>query len=287
MKGLSRRLGRLLLLLLAGVALFLALGFWTATRDPVVVRMAAELPGLPPGEPLRLVLMSDTHAGSWDTPVSRLRRVVAQVNALEPDLVLLAGDYFAVHLVGQPPDTALGRMLAPLADLSAPLGVYAVQGNHDNQWTVRLLGRQGKPRLLVNRWADAGPLVIAGLDSASHSPDVNATLGGIPADRPVLLLLHEPEHLKWIRRPGQPRHILALAGHTHGGQVWFGRLGSPMEWHQGTFPCRRGACRVNGWDVIVTSGIGTSTLPVRIGVRPEIVELTLYSSTGRKSGTER
>ncbi len=282
-----RRLGQLVLLLLAGLCLLLALGFWTATRDPEVVRLSAELPGLPEGPPLRIVLLSDTHGGSWDMPTSRLNRVVAQVNALEPDLVLLAGDYFASHLVGQPPGTELRRALLPLADLRARLGVVAVRGNHDNDWTIRFMAAHGAPRLLLNQSVDVGPLVIAGLDSAVLGADMAKALAGIPADRPVLLLMHEPEQLLWRPRDQGPRHVLALAGHTHGGQVHVPLLGGPMEWHHGPYPCRRGACRLNGWDVIVTSGVGTSTLPVRIGVRPEVVELTLYPSTGRKSGTDR
>lgn len=287
MKPLLRGLGRLLLLLLAALLLLLALGFWSATRDPQVVRLEATLEGLPPGAPIRVVLLSDTHAGGWDMPASRLARIVGQVNALEADLVLLAGDYFALHRIGQPPDDRLPEALRPLAGLHARLGVFAVPGNHDGPATTRLLKAQASPRLLVNRWAEAGPLVVAGLDSAMHAPDLAATLAGIAPDRAVLLLLHEPEHLLWLKRPEVPRHLLAIAGHTHGGQAWVPGLGSPMEWIEAPFPCRRGRCRVNGWDVIVTSGIGTSTLPLRFGVRPEVVELTLYPSTGRKSGTER
>lgn len=282
-----RRLGQLVLLLLAGLCLFIGAGFWTATRDPVVVRLSATLEGLPEGPPLRIVLLSDTHGGSWDTPISRLNRVVAEVNALEPDLVLLAGDYFASHVIGQPPDTELRRVLLPLADLRARLGVVAVRGNHDNDWTVRFMAAQGAPLLLVNQSMDVGPLVVAGLDSAVLGADLAAALAGIPAHRPVLLLMHEPEQLLWRKRDQASPNLLALAGHTHGGQIHFPWLGGPMEWREGRFQCRRGACRINGWDVIVTSGVGTSTIPIRIGVRPEVVELTLYPSTGRKSGTDR
>ncbi|WP_448578856.1 metallophosphoesterase [Thermaurantiacus sp.] len=287
MTHLVRRLGQLVLLLLAGLVVLLGLGFWAATRDPQVTRLSATLAGLPEGPPLRLVLLSDTHAGGWDMPPSRLQRVVEQVNALEPDLVLLAGDYTAHHWIGQPAASEMAESLHAFAGLRARLGVFAVPGNHDAEPARRLMLGMETPRLLINRWAEAGPLVVAGVDSASHAPRLDEALAGIAPERPVLLLLHEPEQLLWRPRQQAPPHLLALAGHTHGGQLYLPFLGSPTEWREGRFPCRRGACRFNGWDVIVTSGVGTSTLPIRIGVRPEVVLLTLYPSTGRKSGTDR
>ncbi|MCS6986762.1 MAG: metallophosphoesterase [Sphingomonadaceae bacterium] len=262
-------------------------GFLEARRDPVVVRHRAALAGLPPGPRLKVVLLSDPHAGSWDMPYRRLDRIVAQVNALEPDLVLLAGDYFAIHRIGQPPERDLVRALRPLAGLRARFGVWAVRGNHDNAWTHRIFAQQASPVLLVNRWVRAGPVVVAGIDSSSLSSDPARALAGVPADRPLIVLVHEPEQALALPPLERRAGTLVLAGHTHGGQVCLPLLGCPVTWREGPYPCRRGWCRLGGHAVLVTSGVGTSTVPLRIGVPPEVVELRLYPAGGRNSGTDR
>ncbi len=118
--------------MLAPAALLLWM-FHEARRDPIVRRAGVAMPGWPAGAPpVRVVLMSDTHAGTMAVDPARLTRIVAQVNALRPDLILLAGDFLPGH-------TPIGEAqaidaLAPLAALHAPLGVLAVPGNHDH-WT--------------------------------------------------------------------------------------------------------------------------------------------------------
>ncbi len=264
-----------------------AIGYRNATAEPVVVVARMPLPGLE--RPVRLILLADTHGGAPEMPRARLERLVGMVNARRPDLVLLAGDYHAARLVALPGRNRLEDSLEPFRALAGPLGVFAVRGNHDNDWTTRIFARAPSPVLLVNANRDVGPLVVAGLDSAALAPDLQKTLAGAPKDKPILLLLHEPEHLEAL---GPPRAALALAAHTHGGQIWLARLGAPIEWLTEPFPCRRGPCTVNGWPVYVTSGVGTSLVPMRFGVPPEIVELTLepaaaQPSSGRKAGTER
>jgi hypothetical protein len=267
---------------LAAGLLFIAVGYAQATADPLVVRASVPVPGLE--RPIRVILLSDTHGGRPDMPRARLERLVGQVNALQPDLILLAGDYHEARLFDLPGENRLEDSLEPFRALSAPLGVFAVRGNHDNDWTTLILARAPSPVLLVNEHRDVGPLVVAGLDSRFLSPDLEGTLAGTPAGKPLLLLLHEPEHVEML---GASRAALSLAGHTHGGQIRFGALGSPIEWLNGPAPCRRGPCTLQGWPVYVTSGVGTSLVPLRIGVPPEIVELTLQPSSGRKAGTER
>lgn len=278
-----RRLG----LAVAGAAfLLLAAGYWQATRPPRVERVSLVLPGLPPGRSVRVLLLSDLHGGLPEMPRRRIEGLVTAANALEPDLVLLAGDYHTAKLFDWPGRYRLEESLEPLGRLRAPLGVFAVRGNHDNHWTNRVMGRATVPRLLVNAHVDVGPLVVAGLDSASLGRDLKGMLARVPPERPLLILAHEPEPFLW-EAPSRP--ALVLAGHTHGGQVWFGPvLGSPSEWwHGARFACRRGLCRMNGWSLFVTSGVGTSWLPLRIGVPPEMVLIRLQASKGRKSGTER
>lgn len=291
------------LLVLAALLLF-AIGYRNATADPLIVRQQIVLAGL--RQPLRVALISDIHYGWPDMRTARLNRIVQQVNAQQPDLILLAGDYMGGKWFDWP-RSWLEEALPPLAALKARYGVFAVEGNHESPlWTRRVMERQIAPKLLVGAMADAGPLVVAGFPSAAHvvpGPEHNRLISRLPPGKPALLLMHEPEQMLAVT--GRPRPAtLALAGHTHGGQIvlpWFGAI---SERFLGQMMCRRGLCRINGWPTFVTSGLGTSALPLRFGVPPEIVVLTLVPDgplpaaghqsdlsvgqpAGRKSGTER
>lgn len=270
-----RLFARLLSFGLAAALAFTAFGYWGATRAPVVVEHTHRLPGLPAGSRLRVLLMADTHHGWPDMPPTRLAAIVAQANALKPDLILLAGDYHGGKLLDFERRPRLEPAIRPFAALKAPLGVFAVMGNHDSvRWTPYVFARQPGPRLLINESVDVGPLVVAGATSATISADVPGTLARIaPGTKPILFLLHEGDHFAYERAPDRP--VLALAGHTHGGQILFPVIGSPADLILGTPACRRGPCTLNGWPLHVTSGAGTSWLPLRIGVPPEIVLLTL------------
>lgn len=272
------------LVLLLAALLSAGLGWMEATRAPRLVEARLPLPGLAPGTRLSVLLLSDTHAGPPDMPRARLEAIVDAANAVGADLILLAGDYHTAHLFRWPGRYRLETSLAPLARLQAPLGVFAVRGNHDNVWTNRIMGANGTPVLLVNANRDVGPLVVAGVDSAEHAPDLGRALAGIPDGRPVLLLAHEPEQWAFLAAP--PRPLLMLSGHTHGGQIHPPLLGALRDWLW-PWRCRRGACQDRGWSLYVTSGVGTSWLPLRIGVPPEMVLLRLYAPSGRKSGTEK
>ncbi len=300
LKWLLSALAALLLL----VALVVALGYRNALTEPIVVQQRLPLAGLQ--QPLRVVLVSDIHYGWPDMRTRRLNSIVTRINAQHPDLVLLAGDYMGGKWLDWP-RSWLEEALPPLAALHAPLGVFAAEGNHDNRpWTRRVIARQIAPKLLVGEVVDTGPVVVAAFPSSAYvSPGAlqTAMVGKLPRNKPALLLMHEPEQLRYIKvkpRPG----ILALAGHTHGGQVVLPLVGALSERFHGRFDCRRGFCHINGWPVVVTSGLGTSTLPIRFGVPPEILVLTLvpggplpaagnretpsaHQAAGRKSGTER
>lgn len=308
MKVLARALAALAALAL----LFLGVGFWNATRPPAVVQVALPLDGLPPGRTLRVLHITDTHYGHPDMRTRRLNAIVRQANALKPDLIVLTGDYMGGKLLDKP-RSWLEEALPPLAALEAPLGVYAVLGNHDEpRWTPRVMARQLRPTLLVNAHADVGPLVVVGLDSATHGARPEQAMRGIAPGKPILMLLHEGDHLVWVKRPpGHP--ALVLSGHTHGGQIVLPGIGSLGALMLGNPLCNRGSCTINGWPLFVSSGVGTSVLPIRYGVPPEMVLISLSApaapassdspaapaaavspavpagphSTGRKSGTDR
>ncbi len=271
-------------MLLAGLAFgFVLLGVWQAQHAPIVARYTVPIVGL--RAPLRIVQLSDSHAG-FDMPASRLARVVAQMNALRPDLVVLTGDYVS----GDPANWSAAETraaLAPFAALRAPMGVYAVLGNHDNAAKTRA-GLDGTGvQFLRDTGVDAGPIHLIGSDDIggpSHPVEKTRRLiRAAPGDRPVIIIAHEPEFFQWLIPPAQ----LLIAGHTHGGQILIPGLGSPylggyLERHL------RGLFVEPGQAMVVSSGLGTSLLPLRIGVLPEIVEITLVPySAGRKSGTDR
>ena len=163
-----RRTWLLLAILLAGFAL-VAKGWHDTMASPRVRNASVTLPGLDPAaNPLTVALLSDVHVAGPDMPPARLSRIVAQVNALEPDLVMIAGDVVsekrtATHIY------SAEEIVAPLSQLRAPLGVAVVPGNHDHwfDWSALRgeLHRHGIATL-QNEARTFGPLAVGGVDDA-------------------------------------------------------------------------------------------------------------------------
>ncbi|MBY0282742.1 MAG: metallophosphoesterase [Sphingomonas sp.] len=242
-----------------------------ATADPIVRRLNLAVPLWPSdAAPLRIVLMSDLHVAGPETPPERLARVVAQVNALRPDLVLIAGDFVtekrtATTLYGA--DAAI----APLAGLRPRLGTVAVMGNHDHWLDSRAVhAALAKARISVldNRAIRVGPLAIGGVDDAyTHHADVPRTvaalkrLGGVP-----IMLSHGPDIM-----PEVPASVpLVLAGHTHCGQIMLPLWGPITTASRFGLRYRCGLVREDGKLLVVTAGIGESILPFRLGAPPDL-----------------
>lgn len=273
-------MGRLLIrsvLILAAFGLSLAaFAYWTAIRDPIVRETDVVLPGWPAGaSPVRALLLTDLHVAGPDMPPARLARIVEQANALRPDLVLIAGDFVsdkrtATHFYG------VTEAVAPLARLRAPLGTVAVLGNHDH-WRdaeqMRRALRAAGVTVLDNDAVARGPLAIGGLDDdfTAHAdlPDTVAALRRVPGAR--LLLSHSPDPF-----PDMPDDVwLMLAGHTHCGQIrlpWVGAITTMSRYDQ-RYAC--GRIDERGRTLIVSAGLGTSVLPLRLGASPDLWLLTL------------
>lgn len=167
-----------LLLLFAG--LLFIMGLQEARSQPVERRLTLRLAGWPTdAPPLTIAVLSDIHLGNRAMDEERLSRIVSEVNAARPDLVLLAGDFMVGHDAAGASERAVG-LQAPLSRLTARLGAVAVLGNHDH-WTspnaVRAaLVRAGIP-VLGNQAVRRGPVAILGIDDAfSGHDDVAATL---------------------------------------------------------------------------------------------------------------
>jgi predicted MPP superfamily phosphohydrolase len=256
-------------------------GFFIEPRRLVIRREAFTIPHL--RESVVVALISDVHVGSPAFGVERVREIAAEVRALKPDVILIAGDFLITGVLG---GTYVGPAdcVKALAPLQAPLGVYAVLGNHD-WWS-----REGPQLLeslesaginvLENESFEARPgsLWIAGLaDKWTRTPRIDQALAGIPENAPILLLSHTPDIF-----PGVPARVsLTLAGHTHGGQVWLPLIGAPVVPSDYGERYAQGHIVEDGRHLYVTSGLGTSILPFRFGVPPEIVLLTLTSTSSR------
>lgn len=265
------------------IGLAAVVAYREALRDPVVRRLDVGVRGWPDGaSPLRLALLSDIHFGARSMDDARLRRIVAQVNAAHPDIVLLAGDMVIGHDATGADARAAG-LTAPLAGLRAPRGVIAVLGNHDH-WTAPAAIRTALARagilVLENGVVRRGPIALLGVDdSYSGHDDVGATLaiwrriGGVP-----VVLTHAPD-LTAKLPPGLP---LLLAGHTHCGQVVLPGWGplllhSPHEHWRLLYDARLrcGVVRDAGRTIVVTAGVGSGTMPLRLGAPPDWWLITL------------
>jgi len=259
-----------LFLLLAGLGL-LAWSYRTATADPVVREAEVSLAGWPARQPVvRALLVSDLHVAGPDMPPSRLTRIVEQIRAQRPDLVLIAGDLVSDKRWATR-TYSLTQAVAPLARLRPRLGMFAVLGNHDH-WRDAAEARAALTaagvRVLENDAARAGPLAIGGLDDAfTDRDDLGATLGAIDGIGGVpLILSHSPDPF-----PAVPARVaLMLAGHTHCGQIRLPLIGalSTMSEHGDLYAC--GRIEEAGKTLIVTAGLGTSIVPLRLGTRPDM-----------------
>jgi predicted MPP superfamily phosphohydrolase len=277
---------RWLVLLLFVLLAIVAYGYGEAIQMPVVREATIAMPDWPAGAPpLRTVLISDLHVAGPDTPPARLAQVVERVNRLQPDVVLIAGDFLSYRDLTTTHYTP-AQSVAPLAALRPPLGVVAVLGNHDYDTkgaTVLppLLARVGVT-VLRNQAVRRGALTIAGGDDYHpghfEADKLDAAVAALPGPR--VLLTHSPD-------PAVPlglRYPVVLAGHTHCGQIvppFYGPLITASAYGQ-RYSC--GLIASGARRFVVTAGIGTSVVPFRWGAPPDLWVLTFTGRDGRASG---
>jgi predicted MPP superfamily phosphohydrolase len=279
MYGLSMRLRiAALLIVLTGLGLGLDVFWWEPSSIRLVrYDVALDAPAL---KGLKIAVIADLHGGAPYIDTSKIDQVVALTNDAHPDLVLLAGDYVIQGVLGghhMPIET----IVAHLKPLSAPLGVYAAIGNHD-RWeslsgVTRAFEKGGIPVLenaAVQFKRSQNIITLVGVgDHYSGGSDVKQAMAGVPRNARAICFTHSPDVF-----PDLPRTCaLTVAGHTHGGQVWLPILGRPAVAHQSIYGQRYaiGVIRENGKTLFVSPGIGTSGLPVRFMVPPEISLVTI------------
>lgn len=268
-KTMVRRVSLLALVLVIAVG---AKAWYDTMRAPVVERLVVESAALPAGAvPVTIALLADIHVAGPDMPPARLAEIVAQVNALKPDLVAIAGDLISEKRTATQIFSA-ADVVAPLGKLDAPLGVVVVPGNHDHwfDWEqlAAQLARYPQIAVLRNQAANRGPLVIGGVDDDfTGRADLPATTAAMPRrEGPRVILTHSPDIF-----PQVPVDVdLVLAGHTHCGQIAYPWGGAPatMSDYGNIYAC--GVTRQHGKTLVTSAGLGTSILPVRLFTRPEI-----------------
>jgi predicted MPP superfamily phosphohydrolase len=287
----------------------LALGSYAFAIEPIFRLRLTTYHITPPnwtkGLNLKVALIADIHACNPWMSAKRIEEIVERTNDLDPDLILMLGDYSAGMKIVT--DYVHSSVWAPiLARLKAPLGVYSILGNHD-WWEDKSAQRNGHGPTFgqkaleangipvfendaVRLRKDGKPFWVAGLgDQLALLPyekygrkswkgkdDITGTLNKITDDAPILLMAHEPDIF-----PSVPNRVsLTLAGHTHGGQVrLFGY--SPVVPSRFKNRYAYGHVIESNGHLVISGGLGCSILPVRFGSPPEIVLLELNDGSGK------
>jgi uncharacterized protein len=274
----------------AGAAVFGTDGYFESFRLQLK-RIEIPLERLPPAfDGFTIVQLSDFH---YEERFSALpiRKSVELVNTLDPDLVVLTGDFVTV---GQFESQSHARRYAatraiPCAELlgqiRAKMGKFAVLGNHDAHSNPALvasaLQAHGIP-VLDNRSTpiekDGARFWLAGVEDALEAePDLGAATDKIPVGESVVLLVHEPD---FADEACLTPIDLQLSGHSHGGQIWIPVIGAPWLPPLGRrYP--RGAYKIEKLMLYTNIGIGTIRAPIRINCVPEVTLITLRA--GRRA----
>ncbi|QQS42057.1 MAG: metallophosphoesterase [Acidobacteriota bacterium] len=254
---------------------------------------------------MKIVMISDIHGGSNDVDFEKIDQVVAKANEENADLIVLLGDFISQarddHSELKMP---IGDIAERLKPLKAEYGVFAVLGNHDI-WNdagkissalesrgirvlehevatidtggadLRILGL--KDHTLVDEWAVYSKGAKRAIDNSEGTGD-------------IIALSHSPDMIRLVT--GEKHKVsdklkVFLAGHTHGGQVWFPIIGSPMIPSSYGQQYARGHISERGVEMFVTTGVGTSILPFRFMVPPEIAVITLRNRDEGDKGDRR
>ncbi len=231
------------------------------------------------GPPLRIAFFSDLHAGAPHITKDYIKKLVQRINAKNPDVILIGGDLVIDNVLGGQ-YIPIAEIVGLLKELKAPLGVYAVLGNHDwwndgNHITkvledsgIAVLDNKAKS---IKMNSDFSFWLVGIGDDYTHHAKVGEALAQVTSDAPKILFMHDPGALLQVKQKFQ----ICLAGHLHGGQVFIPGIGAiitpgdaPKDWASGWVDFEFGS-------LYVSKGVGTSILPVRFNALPEFVVLDL------------
>lgn len=272
--------------LFVSAALSACWAFWLEPASLRVARSTIALTDWPKScDGMHIAVLSDLHVGSPFNGIENLQKIVEQTQLQKPDLILLPGDFVIQGVLGG--DFVTPEIAAEvLAQLHAPLGVYAVLGNHD--WWLdgprvqRALEQNGIAVLEDrSRHIGDGPcqLYLAGIsDYWEGAHDIDAALSAVPDDGALLVFTHNPDVFPDI----PSRATLTIAGHTHGGQVYIPGVGRPVVPSKYGDRYAIGHIKEGPRNLFVSSGVGTSILPVRFLVPPEITIITVVGESAQE-----
>lgn len=266
--------------------------YFIEPRRLVINRQELKIKGWNPAfNGLKIAAISDIHAGSNGVDIEKLKEIVARTNALEPDIIVLLGDYVSARADGKGFVISMPEIADNLGRLHARHGVFAVLGNHDSwhqELTMPLELKRVGITVLENELAfiekDGAKLRILGFvdhlqinNWHEFSKTVKGIINAHDQTGDILVLEHSPDVLQMITGDLLVSNDLKLmlAGHTHGGQVWLPVLGTPIVPSTYGQKYAAGHVKDNGLDMFVTTGIGESILPFRFMVPPEIAFLTI------------
>ena len=248
---------------------------------PRIVRQDFFLPRWPERlNGFTVALLSDFHYDPYFS-VHPLHAAIPMVNELHPDLIVLGGDFVSVPLIGDDRKAAFAAEPCArlLRQMTAPHGIWAVLGNHDEGTDhKRVTGAlQGENiQVLANQSQaierDGARIWLAGVnDVLSKTADLPKTLRRVPAGEAVILLAHEPD---FADQSAKYPIDLQLSGHSHGGQVRIPLL-PPLYLPKMAKKYIWGSYQVGSLKLYTTAGLGTIGVPMRLNCPPEITLLTL------------
>ncbi len=242
----------------------------------------------------KIVTISDIHGGSNSITEEKIREIVRLANEQNGDIIVLLGDYVSqTDGIGTPLKMPVETIAENLKGLQAKYGVFGVSGNHDgwhNDPIIKSALSSAGITMLEDELAviekNGKKLRILGLrdhlkvnSPKAFTEKIKQLIEKNEQDGDLIVLEHSPDILPWITGENliSKDLKLVLAGHTHGGQVWFPVLGSLIVPSSHGQKYAFGHIRENEVDVFVTTGIGTSILPIRFLIPPEIAVLTIES----------
>lgn len=290
---------KIILVLFAGCLAALFYSYFIEPHRMVINEKEIKIDGLDPAfDGLRIVVISDLHAGSHGVDEARIQKLVPIVNNLNADVVVLLGDFVSQRYERKPLNERglkmpVENMSESLKGITARGGVFAVLGNHDgwyNNKSVKDALKSVGIVVLENEVAfverHSRKLRFFGMRDHLHMGSwrtfdrtMQQAIGSYEQTGDIIVLQHSPDVFPVINahKTFGDSFKLMLAGHTHGGQIWLPIVGRPVVPSSFGQKYAAGHIHENGKDLFVTTGIGTSILPFRFMVPPEIAVVTLRS----------
>lgn len=295
MKKWLKRIGLVVGVVALFIAIFLSYAYYIEPRQFVVVQETIGVPNWSNElNGLRVVTIADIHTGSNYAPPERIRYVVEQANAQNPDVIVLLGDYVSEakwdrEMRSKPEGTDRTELKIPveqiaesLKGLKARYGVYAIIGNHDwyhnEQKIHRTLEEIAGITVLNNEIVEipvnGTTLRVWGIEDWYRNKEVPLEpFNAVSEKQNIIAITHNPDTL--LHTP--PGFSIMFSGHTHGGQLNWPIFGPKAVFNDPRF--MDGLAVVDGKFVYVSSGVGTSVIPLRFRVPPEINVITMNSIT--------